>query len=57
MARTDDLIEAVVPNDYAGLRGLAWNRDPARPIPAAGGLRRLPDAASAKAVAAYGADI
>ena len=32
MTRTDD---TVVPDDYAGLRGLAWNRDPARPIPAA----------------------
>lgn len=28
-------VEAVVPNAYAGLRELAWNRDPARAISAA----------------------
>ena len=28
-------VDAVVPNAYAGLRELAWNRDPARAISAA----------------------
>ena len=27
--------ETVTPADFPGLRGLAWNRDPARAIPAA----------------------
>ncbi len=34
MAR-DLLTDAIVPADYPGLRGLVWNRDPAKAIPAA----------------------